>query len=206
MQEWVIQVLNQFGYIGILLLIAIENIFPPIPSEIILTFGGFMTTYSHLNIWGVITAATAGSVLGAIALYEIGKLFKPERLERWMDGRWGHILHLKKGDVIRACGWFDRRGKSTVFFCRCVPIVRSLISIPAGMAQMEMGLFLLLTTVGSLIWNTTLVYLGVAAGASWENIIRYMNVYSIITVVLLGVIILIFCVIFFNKRFKSRNI
>ena len=197
--------MNQYGYIGILFLIAIENIFPPIPSEIILTFGGFMTTYSHLNVWGVIAAATAGSILGAVVLYAIGKLFTPERLEGWIDGKWGRILHLKKGDVTRACGWFSRRGKSTVLFCRCIPILRSLISIPAGMAKMKMGLFLLLTAAGSLLWNTVLVYLGVAAGASWETITGYMNTYSSITVVVLIVIILILFTIFFKKRFKGDN-
>jgi membrane protein DedA with SNARE-associated domain len=197
--------MNQYGYIGILLLIAVENIFPPIPSEIILTFGGFMTTYSHLNVWGVIAVATAGSMLGAVVLYEIGKLLTPERLERWMNGRWGRILHLKKGDVTRACGWFHRRGKSTVFFCRCVPIVRSLISIPAGMAKMKMGLFLLLTTAGSLLWNTVLVYLGAAAGASWKTIIRYMDTYSIMTVVVLGIITLIFLGLFYKKRFRGKS-
>lgn len=191
--------MNQFGYIGILLMIAVENIFPPIPSEIILTFGGFMTTYSHLNIWGVIAAATTGSVLGAIVLYETGRFFTPERLEHWLDGRWGRILHLKKGDVTRSCVWFEHRGKSAVFVCRCVPIVRSLISIPAGMAKMGMGLFLLLTAAGSLIWNAVLVYLGFAAGESWGIIIKYMDTYAIITIVVLGAITLIFGVIFIKR-------
>jgi membrane protein DedA with SNARE-associated domain len=144
-------------------------------------------------------------MLGAVVLYEIGRLFTPERLERWMNGRWGRILHLKKGDVTRACGWFHRRGKSTVFFCRCVPIVRSLISIPAGMAKMKMGLFLLLTTAGSLLWNTVLVYLGAVAGASWETIIRYMDTYSIMTVVVLGIITLIFLGLFYKKRFRGKS-
>ncbi len=205
MQELIIQMMNQFGYIGILLMIAVENIFPPIPSEIILTFGGFMTTYSHLNIWGVIAAATIGSVSGAIVLYEIGRIFTPERLEHWLDGRWGRILHLKKGDVTRACGWFRRRGTSAVFVCRCVPIVRSLISIPAGMAKMRMGQFLLLTAAGSLIWNAVLVYLGFAAGESWGIIIKYMDTYSIITVVVLSVITLISGAVFFNKRFRNKK-
>lgn len=205
MQGWIIQIMNHYGYIGILLLIAIENIFPPIPSEIILTFGGFMTTYSHLNAWGVIASATAGSILGAIVLYGAGRIFTPERLEGWLDGRWGRILHLKKSDVAKAFGWFDRRGKSTVFFCRCVPIVRSLISIPAGMAKMKMGLFLLLTAAGSLIWNTVLVYLGAAAGASWETIVGYTNTYSTITVAVLIVIIFISGIVFFKKRIKGNK-
>jgi membrane protein DedA with SNARE-associated domain len=203
MQDWIIQIMNQFGYIGILLLIALENIFPPIPSEVILTFGGFMTTYTNLNVWGVIVSATAGSVLGAIVLYEVGSIFTPERLERLLDGRWGHLLHLNKEDVNKAFGWFDHRGKMTVLLCRCVPIVRSLISIPAGMAKMKMSMFLLLTTVGSLVWNTVLVYLGVAAGASWGIIIKYMDTYSILTLLVLTVIALILCAIFIKKRFHK---
>ena len=168
MQDWIIQIMNQFGYAGILLLIALENIFPPIPSEVILTFGGFMTTYTYLNVGGVIAAATVGAVLGAIVLYGVGSIFTPERLEHWLDGKWGRILHLKKEDINKAFGWFERRGKTAVLLCRCVPIVRSLISIPAGMSKMKMPMFLLLTTIGSLVWNTVLVYLGVVAGESWE--------------------------------------
>ena len=133
------------------------------------------------------------------------RFFAPERLECWLDGRWGRMLHLRKGDISRACGWFDRHGKSAVFFCRCVPIVRSLISIPAGMAKMKMGQFLLLTTIGSLIWNTSLVYLGVVTGASWGIIIKYLDTYSIITFILLSLIAMIFCIIFYNKRFKGKN-
>lgn len=204
MQEWIIEIMNQFGYIGILLLIAVENIFPPIPSEIILTFGGFMTTYSQLNAWGVIAAATTGSVLGAIVLYEIGGIFTPERLEHWLDGKWGRILHLRKGDVTRACRWFQQRGKTAVFICRCVPIVRSLISIPAGMAKMGIGLFLLLTTAGSLLWNAVLVYLGVAAGASWEVITTYMHTYAVITLVVLSIISVVFAAVFLKKRFLKK--
>lgn len=91
--------MNQFGYIGIALLIAIENIFPPIPSEVILTFGGFMTTYTNLNVWGVIIAATIGSLLGAIVLYGVGRFLSPERLGVILDGKLGQILHFKKEDV-----------------------------------------------------------------------------------------------------------
>ena len=180
MQAWIIQIMDRFGYIGIALLIAVENIFPPIPSEVILTFGGFMTTYTKLTVWGVIIASTIGSLLGAVVLYWIGRSFTPQRLEYWLEGRWGRVLRLKKGDVAKARGWFDRHGKWTVFFCRCIPLIRSLISIPAGMAKMKIWPFLLLTIAGSLVWNSALVYLGVALGASWEIIDSYTNIYSII--------------------------
>ncbi|MEM1484242.1 DedA family protein [Oscillospiraceae bacterium PP1C4] len=209
MQNWIVEIMNQFGYIGILFLIAVENIFPPIPSEVILTFGGFMTTYSNMNVWGVIAVATVGSVLGAIILYGVGRLLSPERLECWLNGKIGRMLHFKAGDVTKACLWFEKRGKSTVFFCRCIPIVRSLISIPAGMARMGMWLFLLLTTAGSLVWNIILVYLGVVAGASWELIVGYMDTYSIITLGVLCAAALVVAAVFFKKRFlqhrKSSN-
>jgi len=109
MQDWIISFMNQFGYLGIALLIAIENIFPPIPSELILTFGGFMTTYTNMNIWIVILFATIGSVTGAIVLYGVGRLLPTEKMER-LIGRWGHVLGLKKEDVKRTEGWFIRRG------------------------------------------------------------------------------------------------
>lgn len=96
MQDIIISIMNQFGYLGIALLIAIENIFPPIPSEVILTFGGFMTTISDMKIWGVILSATIGSVLGAVILYSLGRWLNPQRLERWLDGRFGRIFILKR--------------------------------------------------------------------------------------------------------------
>lgn len=198
--------MNQFGYPGVAFLIALENIFPPIPSEIILTFGGFMTTYSHLTSWGVILAATVGSLIGAIALYAIGRIFKPERLESWLSGRVGRILHLKQGDVTKACVWFEKRGKSAVFFGRCVPIIRSLISVPAGMSKMNIPLFLVLTTAGSLVWNTVLVLLGVAAGASWELIIQYTDLYTAITIAVIGGIVVILAALYIYKRFIKKKL
>lgn len=204
MQEWIINIMNQFGYAGIALLIAIENVFPPIPSELILTFAGFMTTYTTMNIWIVVLFSTIGSVAGALILYGIGRLLSPEKLE-WIVGKWGHILGLKKEDVKKAESWFIRRGASTVFFCRFIPIVRSLISIPAGMACMRMGKFLLYTTLGTAIWNTVLVSLGALAGAGWERIVQYMDVYSYIALAILAVVGIIFAVWFLKRRKFSRK-
>jgi membrane protein DedA with SNARE-associated domain len=178
MQTWILDIMNQYGYLGIMFLIAIENIFPPIPSEVILTFGGFMTTYTSLKVVGVIISATFGSLIGAILLYGVGSYLSPERLGNLLDGRLGQILNLKKEDFMNACEWFNKKGKSTVLFCRCIPIIRSLISIPAGMAEMKMSQFLLLTTIGSVIWNTALVCLGAILGASWEKIIEKTGIFS----------------------------
>ncbi|SHH74946.1 membrane protein DedA, SNARE-associated domain [Sporobacter termitidis DSM 10068] len=203
MQDWIIDIMNQFGYLGIALLIAIENIFPPIPSELILTFGGFMTTYTNMNIWIVALSATIGSVAGAIILYGVGRLLTVERLE-WIIGKWGHVLRLKKEDVKRAEDWFIRRGTSSIFFCRFIPIVRSLISIPAGMARLRGGKFLLFTTLGTAIWNVVLVCLGAFAGAGWERINKYMDVYSYVALGAMAVIGIGFILWFIKKR-KARS-
>lgn len=205
MQELIIEIMNKFGYLGISLLITIENIFPPIPSEVILTFGGVMTTQpkSNLTVWGVVLAATIGSVLGAIVLYGVGRLLSVERLGKILDGKLGKLLHFKKDDVYKACDWFNNHGKKTVLICRCIPVVRSLISIPAGMANMQFGIFLVLTTVGSLVWNIVLVNLGVLAGNSWEKIVAGVGVYQTITLIVLGIIGLL--VVAWYLRFRKKD-
>lgn len=208
MQQWIQNIMQsyiQYGYLIIFLLIAIENIFPPIPSEVILTFGGYLTTKYELTMWMVVLAATGGSVFGAIILYGVGRCLNPKRLQRWLDGRLGRILHLKEEDVSRAQGWFDRRGKTTVFFCRCIPVLRSLISIPAGMARMKMPIFLFYTIAGTFIWNTVLVSLGAAAGAAWGKIAGYMNVYSKAGIIVLGILLAVAVFLSYKKRKKEKN-
>ncbi|MGM1047100.1 membrane protein DedA, SNARE-associated domain [Paenibacillus uliginis N3/975] len=204
MQNWITHFMEQFGYFGIFLMIALENVFPPIPSEVILTFGGFMTTYTDLTIPGVILAATLGSVIGAVILYGIGLLLDVERLEKIID-RWGHILRVKKEDIRRADAWFDKYGYWTVLFCRMVPLIRSLISIPAGMSNMKFGMFLLFTTLGTLIWNIILVSIGAALGESWEDILAFMDVYSNIAYAVIAVAAIVFVVLFIRKRKKSAQ-
>ena len=169
MRDIVLELLSSYGYAGMFALILIENLFPPIPSEVILTFGGFMTTYTRMNIAGAVLAATAGSVLGALILYELGRHIPVQKFYAFLGGAWGKRLGVEVEDVKDADGWLERTGRSAVFFCRFVPIIRSLISIPAGMAKMELLPFLLLTTAGSLIWNTVLIGAGAVAGASWEE-------------------------------------
>ena len=206
MQEFIINLMNQFGYIGIFLLIAIENIFPPIPSEVILTFGGYMTTYSNLNVPLVILSATLGSLLGAIVLYAIGKILNKERLMKIVSGKVGKILRLKKEDIESADKWFDTKGEKCVFFCRFIPIVRSLISIPAGMSEMNIPKFLIYTTIGSLIWNSVLVVVGSIVGENWENIVNIFDTYSTITLILLIIIFILFVVWFYKKRAKKQQV
>ena len=187
MRELIITLMEQYGYPGIFLLIAVENIFPPIPSEIILPFGGFLTTYTKLTVPGVIFFATLGSLAGALVLYGVGRILNEERLRKLVSGPVGRILCLKAQDVEKADQWFLTKGKKTVFFCRCIPIVRSLISIPAGMSQMPMGIFLIYTTVGTIIWNTLLVSLGALLGASWEKLAWLVGEYSNIMLIVLTI-------------------
>lgn len=203
MENWITEFMEQFGYIGIFLLIALENVFPPIPSEVILTFGGFMTTYTNMTVVGVIIAATIGSVLGAVILYGAGYILNVDRLEAIID-KWGKYLRLKKEDVRKADAWFDKYGYWTVLFCRMIPLIRSLISIPAGMAKMKFGLFLLFTTIGTLIWNIILVSVGAAVGGSWEKIVEFMDVYSNIAYAVIGVGIVIF-LIWFIRRWRKAS-
>lgn len=203
MQAFIIGFLNQFGYFGVAFLIAVDNIFPPIPSELILTFSGFMTTYSTMRVWPVILSATIGSVIGALVLYFIGRLITPEYLIKIFSGKTGKILHLKPTDISKAAIWFEKKGNLAVFVCRFIPILRSLISIPAGAAKMKLGTFLYLTAIGSAIWNTVLVWLGVFAGESWVSIVQYMNIYTVITLAVLGLLFLTLVFIFYKKRLKT---
>lgn len=208
MQDWIIHTmesLGNYGYLGIFLLITLENIFPPIPSEIILTFGGFLTTQTSLVAWGVIVSATIGSVAGAIILYGIGRLLSAERLAKILDGKLGKILHFKSEDVYKSCDWFNKRGKKSVLICRCIPIVRSLISIPAGMAKMEFGVFLLLTALGSLVWNCILVILGIIAGESYLKIVDAVGIYQTITIGILCVIAILIIIWYIRFRKKDKN-
>src|SRR5690606_25841970 len=122
-----------------------ENIFPPIPSEVILTFGGFMTTFSNISLIGIIISSTIGSVLGAIILYVLGRILSTDRLESLIDSKFGKMLHLKREDIKRSEKWFSKYGNRAVFFCRFIPIVRSLISIPAGISKMKWNTFIPLT-------------------------------------------------------------
>ncbi|WP_017416560.1 DedA family protein [Clostridium tunisiense] len=199
MENWIINFMENFGYLGTFLMILLENVFPPIPSEVILTFGGFMTTNTGMTIMGVVTSATAGSVAGAIVLYGIGRVFNVKKLEKIIT-RFGHILRLKVSDIEKANSWFTRYGYKAIFFCRMVPLIRSLISIPAGMAGMKFSLFILYTTAGTLIWNIILVCSGAALGESWGEILGFMDVYSNITYGILGLAFVIFSGLWFLKR------
>lgn len=200
MQELIVSFINRFGYPGIFLLITLENLFPPIPSEVILTLGGFMTSYTSMNVPGVIFFSTFGSLLGAIILYYVGKLLNQERLIALSMGPLGRILHFKTTDICRSISRFREKGNASVFYCRFIPILRSLISIPAGMCEMPQGHFLIYTALGSLIWNTILVTLGSIMGDNWTQISDIFNKYSNLTK--LALIALLAFLVF--KHFRKK--
>ena len=200
-----VDVVNQFGYFGIFLLIAIENLFPPIPSEVILTFSGFLTTCTDMNIYGVIVASTLGSIAGAIILYAVGYVLNAERLADLFESKWGKWLRLKRTDVEKAEKFFTKYGTKAVFFGRFIPIVRSLISIPAGSSKMNFYTFLGLTTLGSLIWNTVLIYLGKVAGDAWEIVAEYVDTYTWIVVAALIFLGILIVAVFIKIRFLDNR-
>ncbi|MFO7153071.1 MAG: DedA family protein [Bacillota bacterium] len=197
MQSFIVDIISTYGYLGIALLIAIENIFPPIPSEVILLFGGFATVYTKMKVWGVIVAATLGSVLGAIFLYEFGRKLTADKLEKVSGKGIFRLLRLKREDLRNARRWFDRHGRKAVFICRFIPVMRSIISIPAGMARMKMTVFLPLTAVGTFIWNTVLVFIGRWAGDAWDRVVLYFDYYSIAAA---GFVILALIAVFVKKK------
>lgn len=206
MQQFILHIIEQFGYFGVFFLILIENVFPPIPSEVILLISGFFSSYTSLSVFYMILASALGSFLGAIILYYIGKIFNKERLKKIVNGRLGKILFLKENDIDKADEWFDNKGNKSVFFCRFVPIVRSLISIPAGMSEMPMGKFIIYTICGSMIWNTVLICLGYRLGSNWEYVLTILDKYQMLVIVILVIIFGYVIIKFYRKKRKSKKI
>lgn len=180
MQEWIIMLIQEYGYVSLFVLMIVENVFPPIPSEVILTFAGFMTSMTYLTILGVIIVGSCGSFLGGLILYCLGRLLTPLRLESLLNSQWAIRLHFHKEDIQKTQDWFLKHGKKAVFFGRLVPMIRSLISIPAGMAQMSFFSYSLYTLLGTLLWDTILVILGTYLGQQWPYISTIMGQYDII--------------------------
>lgn len=196
---WITDYLADAGYVAIYLLILLETIFPPIPSEIILGFGGFLTTTSSLTVPGVILVSTASALTGALLLYGLGRVLQPSRFEALIV-RYERTLRLRYSDVQRAEAWFRKYGPWTVLVCRVIPVLRSLISIPAGMSRMPLVPFVLLTTLGSAVWNSLIVGAGALLGENWENIVHVLDRYSVFVYILLGLIALAAVVFFLRWR------
>ena len=206
MQTFVINFLNMgFGYFGVLFLIALENIFPPIPSEVILTLSGFMTAYTKMTIIGVIIFSTLGSLIGAIILYYIGYIIKERRIKSIINSKFGRFLGLKETHIDNSLNWFRKKGKRTVFFCRFIPVVRSLISIPAGIFKMNIKIFLIFTLLGSIIWNSALVIAGRILGEKWELVVKFISKYSIVWIVIFVIFVISLLVYRIIKKKKENE-
>ena len=166
--EWATSVVEALGPVGVATLVIIENVFPPIPSEIVLPLAGFVAATGEADLWVMIAAATVGSLLGAYLLYGISAAIGPIRLRRFVVayGRW---FGLTEEDLDRSESWFDDKANLAVLICRCIPLMRSLISIPAGLRRMRLAPFTLYTVIGSLIWNTALIVAGYLLGDNWES-------------------------------------
>jgi len=205
MQELMLNMVNSFGYFGVFFLIFIENVFPPIPSEIVLLFGGAATVTTSLEIIWVIVCSTLGSVAGALVLYFLGHIFQADRLKRLFAGRFGQITRLRPRHVEMAESWFVKYEKKAVLICRCIPIVRSIISVPAGFSKMNIPLFLLLTTVGSAVWNTILTCIGAFLGRSWEAALPFISGYSRVVLIVCVAAAIAAVAYYIVKRIKKRN-
>jgi membrane protein DedA with SNARE-associated domain len=174
MLEWIQTIMDTLGYPGIAILMFLEVVFPPIPSEVIMPLGGFASNKGSLNMFGVVTAGTAGSMAGAIVFYYVGKIVGTERLVMLAD-KYGKWLTVSGEDVKKADHWFDRHGEKVVLLCRLVPGIRSLVSLPAGVAMMKMVPFLLYTLIGTVIWNIALTGAGYFLGKNYELVDQYMG-------------------------------
>ena len=166
---WVASVIDPLGAPGVGLMVALENLIPPIPSEVVLPLAGYLAGEGRMNVVFVLVMATLGSVGGALLLYWLGAVIGEDRLRRWLD----HVPFVDREDLDKADRWFERHGKWAVLFGRMVPVVRSLVSVPAGAERMPVGQFIAFTALGSGIWNSMFVGLGFALGSQWQQIATY---------------------------------
>jgi membrane protein DedA with SNARE-associated domain len=179
---FLLALVESLGPVGVGLSILLETVIPPIPSEAVLGAAGVLIRSGDMNIVPVILFATLGSLLGATFFYWVGRALGPRRSHAFLD----RLPLVETEDVDRTFQWFEKHGRSAVFFGRMVPIVRSFVSVPAGVVRMPFGQFLLYTAGGSLIWNCVLIGLGVAAGDFIQNNLKYMD-YAVVAAVVLGV-------------------
>ena len=195
---WTVDLMDRLGLFGAALAVSLDNFFPPIPSEIILPLAGFAASQGTFSLTGALVATTVGSVFGAIVLYWLGRIFGRERA-MWV---FEHTPLLKVSDLERTEAWFAKHGGKAVFFGRMVPIFRSLISIPAGVEKMNAGTFLLLTTLGSFIWNFIFVYAGFRLGENWDQVEPYAEWFQ--RLVILAVVVVVGVFVFVRVRELRR--
>lgn len=191
--SWVQDVIERLGAVGVALLVILENVFPPIPSEIVLPFAGFVAQRGDGSVVVMIFAATVGAVVGAVILYGVSALIGPDRLRAFVV-RFGRWFGVKPTDLERAENWFDRHAVAAVLLGRCVPLIRSVVSVPAGFRRMSIAPFLLYTAVGSLVWNTALIGAGAILGDQWDRVEPYVATLQWVVVGLLVLLVLRFAI------------
>ena len=201
MLEWVKNIMNSLGYPGVVLLMFVENIFPPIPSELVMPLASFTAAQGELSLVGVVIAGTLGSVIGALPLYYLGRSVGEQRLASWAD-KYGKWVAFSAGDIRMAKDWFDRHGSKTVFFGRLVPGVRSLISIPAGLARMHILQFLLYSALGAGIWTGMLAYIGYLLGENYQQVNKYLGP---ATFIVLGLLLVRFSVWVWRRKQQQSS-
>lgn len=199
--DWIVNLMEVLGGPGVGIAILLENVFPPIPSEVVLPLGGFTAAQGSLTFASVLIWSIVGSVVGAYILYGVGAWLGVKRLRKIADWMW----LVKASDVDASLEFFDRHGKASIFFGRLIPGIRSLISIPAGLDRMNLVTFGLWTTLGSGIWNTILVSLGYALGDQWERVTEYVDAYSKVAYVILLLILVGFLVFFIRRDINERK-
>ena len=196
---WVQDVIESLGYLGVAILVIVENLFPPIPSEIVLPFAGFVAQRGDASVVVMILAATIGSVLGALILYYISWAIGPDRLRHFVV-RFGKWFGVKESDLTRAEEWFDRRSTTAVLVGRCVPLIRSIVSIPAGFRRMKIVPFALYTFIGSAVWNIVLIGAGAILGDSWDAVGEYVGIFQYVVIAVIGLALIRFAVIVIKRR------
>jgi membrane protein DedA with SNARE-associated domain len=190
LSTWISDTIESLGYVGIALIMLLENLIPPIPSELVMPFGGFLVAEGRMSFVGLVAAGTIGAVLGALALYGIG-MWAGEPLLRQFLRRYGRWIGVSEAELDQALVAFGKRGDVIVFFGRLIPLIRSLISLPAGMNHMPLGRFLLYTTLGSTLWNTALAYAGLVLGRNWQSVLGFISQYQRLTLVVLAALVLL---------------
>lgn len=193
---WATELTERLGAPGAGVAIALENLFPPLPSEVILPLAGFTAARGDMSLVAALLWTTAGSVVGALALYCAGALLGRERTVAIA----ARLPLVKISDIEKAEAWFARHGVKTVFFGRMIPIFRSLISVPAGVERMPLGTFLLFTTLGSLIWNTVFVLAGYLLGENWHLVEEYMGIVSKVVVAAVVLVVVRFAAVRLRER------
>ena len=193
---WVQDVIEQLGYLGVALLVVLENVFPPIPSEIVLPFAGFVAQQGSDSVVFMILVATVGSVIGALIMYWIAAIIGDDRLHAFTR-RFGKWVQIREADLTRAEEWFDRHAMSAVLVGRCVPLIRSVVSIPAGFRRMKLIPYIAYTFLGSLVWNIALVGAGAVLGENWERVEPVVATFQwiVIVIILAGIARLAYVVV-----------